>query len=678
MTSLKSKKIDTRIRMFSNSSLRANSVRAERKSSVGLNKSFDINFPPSFAPNNTLSQEFDLSNFEDFISDDEIKKESDETKVNVFIEFNPLSMSRVKTIPGEINRNGNIITSNISMKELGELMKEEGDDIFHIQLGQTISIPDPKVKMSVSKPNREFERLNNNSVNGGEGVIIGIIDVAGFDFSHPDFLDSNGETRFIRIWDQGGDNRKPPKGKKFNYGSELSQKVLNNAIKSAKEFDVPPYELEPQSQRYSGAHGTHVASIAAGNHGVCPNAKIAAVLIDIPDEDKDKRKSFYDSTCIADAVDYLLNLADEMKLPISINISLGTNGHAHDGSVSLCRWIDAKLKSPGRSVCVAAGNSGQEKSTTPEDMGYIMGRIHTSGKIQSSGLNNDIEWFVAGNQIVDVSENELEIWYSPQDRFTVSIKPPGEDWIGPIEPGQYIVDQKLKGLSTISVYNELYHPSNGCNYISIYLTPVQDNGSVVGIPSGVWRVRLHGKQVRNGNYNGWIERDNPRRYGDVIGGGTGWYFPSYFYQDSNVDNSSINTLACGNEVVGVANLDQENDKINISSSQGPTRDGRTKPDLAAPGTNILAANGFNHEDPWIEMTGTSMSSPYVCGVVGLMLEAEANLTAAQILGILKSTSQPLPGMGYEWDDSAGYGAIDVNACIQAAREINNNDNITVE
>ena len=68
------------------------------------------------------------------------------------------------------------------------------------------------------------------------------------------------------------------------------------------------------------------------------------------------------------------------------------------------------------------------------------------------------------------------------------------------------------------------------------------------------------------------------------------------------------------------------------------------------------------------MTGTSMASPYVAGVVGLMLAVEPKLTAAQILGILKATAQPLPGGTYEWVNDCGFGVISPAACIKAAGE----------
>src|SRR5687767_2132297 len=112
----------------------------------------------------------------------------------------------------------------------------------------------------------------------------------------------------------------------FNYGSELRKAELDQAIAGAPGVGLPAYELEPQSEMSPGSHGTHVASIAAGNRGVARKARIAAVLISIPEADAERRLSFYDSSRLAHAVDYLLELARELgDLQLSINISLGTN-----------------------------------------------------------------------------------------------------------------------------------------------------------------------------------------------------------------------------------------------------------------------------------------------------------------------------------------------------------------
>ena len=503
-------------------------------------------------------------------------------------------------------------------------------------------------------------------------MIIGIIDVQGFDFAHPDFLDAQGNTRFLTIWDQGGDVRNSPDNAQFDYGAEFTQAHLNAAIKGAKAARVPATEIERQSQREPESHGTHVASIAAGNRGVCPNANIAAVLIDIPPEDMDRRRSFYDSTRLADAVDYLVAFARKRRKPISINVSLGTNGHAHDMSSAINRWIDAVVNEPGVSIAVAAGNSGQARADTqdPNDYGWLMGQIHASGRIPKAGLNVELEWVVVGNGVLDISENEFELWYGPQDRFTVQLRPPGMDWLEEIEPGQFIENRQLPDGSFVSIYNELYHSANGANTISIYLSPQLSQPAVIGVRAGTWLVRIRGKEVRDGGFHAWIERDDPQQIGP-LGPKSMWRFPSFFSDKTNVDESSVSSLACGERIVSVANLDETRRLINISSSQGPTRDGRSKPDVAAPGTNIVAAKGFaGAKDLWVSMTGTSMACPYVTGVVGLMLAVQPNLTAAQIRGILLRTSRPLPGNDYNWRKDAGFGVLDAEAAIQDAIVIN--------
>jgi subtilisin family serine protease len=179
-------------------------------------------------------------------------------------------------------------------------------------------------------------------------------------------------------------------------------------------------------------------------------------------------------------------------------------------------------------------------------------------------------------------------------------------------------------------------------------------------------VRLRGLEVRDGRFQGWIERDDPRRLGRV-GEREAWRFPSFFSERSNVDRSSVSSLACAERVISVANLDEAAERIHATSSQGPTRDGRTKPEVAAPGTDIVAAKGFSDaDDPWVSMTGTSMASPFVTGVVGLMLAVKPQLTAAQIAGILQRTARPLPGGDFVWKNDAGYGRIDPDACLREA------------
>jgi hypothetical protein len=65
-----------------------------------------------------------------------------------------------------------------------------------------------------------------------------------------------------------------------------------------------------------------------------------------------------------------------------------------------------------------------------------------------------------------------------------------------------------------------------------------------------------------------------------------------------------------------------------------------------------------------------MASPFVAGVIGLMLAANRELTAAQCLGILQRTSRPLAGASYKWVNDVGFGRIDPEAALDEARAIN--------
>lgn len=585
----------------------------------------------------------------------------------------------------ETAQNGNLVTVQVRLKDLPALLANP--NVVRVDLAENLKVPNPTTQKSEAPPElKVFQGESRHKY--GKDVLIGIIDVGGFDFSHPDFLDEKGETRFICIWDQGGKGRPSPyKGdnKTYDYGSEILQRHMNAAIKASKapeSMNLSAYELEPQSQMTPGSHGTHVASIAAGNTGVARNALIAGVLVGAPKneidskaEDKEKiykerRSSFYDSTQIVHAVNYLIQQSIELMMPLSINISLGTNGHAHDGSSPVSRWIDNWLGTmPNIAVTVAAGNAGQESAKTANDLGYVFGRIHTSGKIASRGLTSDIEWQVIGDgdkdgyNFGDMSENELEIWYSAQDSFSVQVKPPGGKWTEIVEELEYIENMQMENGAFLSIYNETYHAANGLNCISIYLSPNLLSTPPKGSSAGMWKVRLHGREIRDGRYHGWIERDDPRVM-QTEDGLEVRCLPSFFSQISNVDNSSVNSLACGQRIISVANYHELEEAINITSSQGPTRDGRFKPDIAAPGTNIVAAKGFSDdEEKWIAMSGTSMASPFVAGLAALMLRMRKGLTAAQIEGIIRSTAQPLPGGTYEWIDSAGFGRIAPNECI---------------
>ncbi|RSZ60740.1 S8 family serine peptidase [Massilia atriviolacea] len=115
----------------------------------------------------------------------------------------------------------------------------------------------------------------------------------------------------------------------------------------------------------------------------------------------------------------------------------------------------------------------------------------------------------------------------------------------------------------------------------------------------------------------------------------------------------------------------KSDGLYGSSSIGPAADGRAKPDLVAPGVDIVSARSSIGSDMggaapvvdeiWSQASGTSMSTPHVSGVAALMLERNPNLTPAQVKAVLMDTAVAIGGTA----DEAGAGRVDAFAAVSA-------------
>ena len=107
--------------------------------------------------------------------------------------------------------------------------------------------------------------------------------------------------------------------------------------------------------------------------------------------------------------------------------------------------------------------------------------------------------------------------------------------------------------------------------------------------------------------------------------------------------------------------------VALFSSQGPTDDGRVKPDITAPGVDIMAPEA-NTGTGYIEHSGTSMATPHVAGAVALLLQSNPTLDPAQVKYILTRTTQVDYYSGTP-DNIEGYGYIDIAAAIANAEEL---------
>ncbi|UCH88318.1 MAG: S8 family serine peptidase [Thermoplasmata archaeon] len=133
-------------------------------------------------------------------------------------------------------------------------------------------------------------------------------------------------------------------------------------------------------------------------------------------------------------------------------------------------------------------------------------------------------------------------------------------------------------------------------------------------------------------------------------------------------------------------IDRDDDLISTFSTAGPRRDDgdldpydELKPDVCAPGSRIMAPE-FSlvgpASDRYIEMDGTSMACPHVSGIVAQMLEANPDLTQAQVKDILQRTAEQRGNPDYpdypyphnKWNRSYGYGMVDAYEAVKMALE----------
>ena len=484
--------------------------------------------------------------------------------------------------------------------------------------------------------------------NGAADVVVGIIDY-GCDFDHGNFKTAAGKTRLLSIWHQGGQKIA---GGSVAYGREYSSTEINAAITQLDPYLALGYGPRKDTPHSKGTHGTHVMDIAAGNGagsgmaGFAPNADL--IFVDVSHADlafdgpEVLNSRFGDSVMLMEAITYIFDKAGGR--PCVINISLGTNGGPHDGTTLVEIGIDRMITSdPNRAVTIAASNSFDDG-------------IHAAG-IVSNGGTVDLTWRIPFN---DVSHNELEIWYPAADRITLELIAPDGTSIGSIAPGNNGQLVNNNGEVVIFAANRTQDPNNGDNNIGVFF-----ESSVI---SGNWTVRLHGTQIQDGDFHAWIERDNYR---------------SSSFAPPHDNSHTIGSISCGRKSIVVGSYDAHKPQQPISwfSSAGPTRDGRSKPEISAPGHGVEAAHSRTGTGV-IPKSGTSMAAPAAAGIVALMMgEARArgaDLSIEQIRELLTDTArQNPPDGGRDWNYRYGFGRVDASVAIAGVMRLAGGEEVLV-
>ena len=349
---------------------------------------------------------------------------------------------------------------------------------------------------------------------------------------------------------------------------------------------------------------------------------------------------FGDSAEVADAFSYVFARAGS-GVPCVVNMSQSDNMGPHDGSTLGERFLDSLLITPGRAVTLSAGNANNKGS-------YI------KGKVQDGGTT-----IVTVAYATDAGRSDtIEIWYDGHDRFDTTLMIPSASKanpravttvIGPVIPGTMSPPTELDNGVEVQVVHGYQDARNNDNVITIFVTRVS---SAHPIPPGDWEIKLSGASVINGAFDGWIDRNNrgKRRWRGAV-----------------EDEGTIAVPASSRRAISVGNHDESRPlpKIHRSSSCGPTRDGRVKPDIATIGTDVIAPwnQEINHPVPggfYRSITGTSMAAPTIAGAVALMFQCRRRgLSSSDIKQILQDSAgdpaavMPSNSFGFGFLQAAG-------------------------
>ena len=525
---------------------------------------------------------------------------------------------------------------------------------------------------------------------GGQGAVIGIVDT-GLDVSHPDLRDVDGGSRVAWYLDFS----RPPAGRhpelEEAYGctGEVSAQCaifdtgdLNELIDNATSLDEP---------RDTAGHGTHVASLAAGNGlgsggryvGVAPEASLIVVRAT-----RGVGGVIRDADALL-ATRFVFDQAEAMGLPAVANLSLGTDFGGHDGTSALEQGLASLVgpDQPGRILVLAAGNSGVLRTGLTAEYPEPLG-VHTEVHVpRRSSIRVPLLTPPTGAPLTNAA---VYVWIRmrPGDELSVGVDDSDGRRVAPVSPGssESHRDEQLE----VTVLNGTGEQGEAA--------VTADNAVVVidgSWPSGAtFGIRLEG----HGTARLWVQSE-----GDLgpTGGTFGALFPGAAQPGTiNVPATHPELIAVGATVNrldwttrdGVRIIDAADaaaDSPAYFSAAGPTASGALKPDLVAPGAYVVGAMA-SLADPMLSdgrglfgrdsicpgaslclvvddthaiSTGTSMAAPQVAGAVALLLARDPTLTQPEVLALLQ-TGARRPSGAVVVEQQVGAGALDVDAALR--------------
>ena len=410
----------------------------------------------------------------------------------------------------------------------------------------------------------------------GRGVLIGIVD-SGVDYRHPAFLTADGKSRILRLWDQSIPGN-PPEG--YATGTEYTNEEINEAL----SLSVQEGRRLVPSEDVSG-HGTAVLGVAAGsdfsrgavNRGVAYESDLLVVKMGIPRQD-----SFPRTTELMQGVDYLVRQAIRLGRPIALNLSFGNNYGSHRGDSLLETYLD-NVSGMGKNViCVGMGNNGNDA-------------LHTGEKL-SPGEIQEIELGVGAFE----PTLNVQLWKNYEDEMEIYLEHPAGERVGPLF--ETLGAQRWQaGNTELLIYYGKPAPYHVTQEIYVDFLPQDEKTPYVD--SGVWKIILAARNIKNGEYFLWLPG------GKTLNPGTAFYLPR--------PQGTLTIPATARRVISVGAYDARQNTYADFSGRGCRALPYPKPDLAAPGVDIYAPRPGGG---YAAFTGTSFSTPFVTGAAALLME----------------------------------------------------------
>lgn len=413
----------------------------------------------------------------------------------------------------------------------------------------------------------------------GKGVLTAVLD-GGIDYRNEEFLDKDGNTRIVGIWDLAGDSQtnSPPRG--YMQGSFFDKAQIQKAIQENDYAQVPVTD-------FSG-HGTAVAGVLAGTYGgIATESDILVVKLN-------RVTNELLTTSLMRGVDFVVKYAIERNQPVVLNISIGNTYGDHQGSSLLERFMDNASEVGRTAIVVGSGNEG------------IAGG-HMAGILRQET-----------NVMLSVAEYEtnltVQLWKFSNDNYRIRIISPGGD-MATVENAFLTQPQSIElklGKTTIYCYLGVPLPYRQQQEF-LFQFFVESGGY---IENGVWMFVLEPTDIVQGQYRFYLSGSEVRNRR------TGFLRPT--------PDMTLTIPSTAQKVITVGAYDVAYQSYADFSGRGYVyryQDRSTvgvsdliasvKPDLVAPGVNIMVPTpGGGYE----EVSGTSFAAPFVSGMSALLME----------------------------------------------------------